>query len=157
MSKIQLSEGELGETSGLSKSYNQKKKLTLDTIKKSIAHLKNTNTLLTLSSISAASMSFSPTGKAVAPTTILRNEACRALYELEVAPKHRPRRSSKVLAKTMETIPSPADKRRLQRLMRWNKDQLASLVISLEHQVEAEIRSNSILRNRLIDLSLKDF
>lgn len=140
--------------SGLSMSYDKKKQITLETITKSIAHLKSINSLLTLSSISATSKDFSPSGKAVAPTTILRNEACRALYELEVMPKRTQHYRAKVLAKTIGETPSSRDKRRLARLMRWNKDQLASFVIRLEHDLEAEVRINSLLRNELLSLKL---
>lgn len=142
------------EAHSLTLCYAKKRQTTLDTITKSIAHLKSSNALLNLASISIASRDFSPTGKAVAPSTILRNEACRALYELEVAPKRRLQFPTKVLAKTMGYKPSPAEKRRLVRLMRLNKDQLASLVIRLEHDIEAEVSANSNLRNTLLSIKL---
>lgn len=146
----------LNGANGLSMSYDRKKQVTLETVIKSIAHLKSINASLTLSSISATSKDFSPSGKAVAPTTILRNEACRALYELEVVPKRRQRYRAKVLGKMMGDKPTSEDKRRLARLMRWNKDQLASFVIRLEHDIEAEVCSNSLLRNELLSLKLGD-
>lgn len=144
----------LHDENGLSMSYDKKKQITLETITKAIAHLKSINALLTLSSISATSKDFSSSGKAVAPTTILRNEACRALYELEVMPKRTQHYRAKVLAKTIGETPSSEDKRRLARLMRWNKDQLASFVIRLEHDIEIEVRNNSLLRNELLSLKL---
>jgi hypothetical protein len=130
-------------------------------VQAAIAALAAQDRRVTLAAIEQASRGL-PEG-AISAKTVLRNPACRALYAAAIGAGTS--RNSRSGARTLQAElvgaatlddgaapvdPSSTEVRRLQRLDRRRKQELAAMVIRLEREVEALQRHNANLRECLL-------
>jgi len=142
--------------------YEARRKRSIAAVRAAIAALVAEGGRVTLAAIERASGTL-PEG-AVSAKTVLRNPECRALYAAAAgrpgavrSTRSGPRalRAALAVAASVEAnvelaAPSPAEVRRVRRLDRRSKGELAAMVIRLERDVEAPHRHNANLRECLL-------
>ena len=141
--------------------YDARRTRSVAAVRAAIATLAAAGQRVTLATIERTSCRL-PEG-AVSAKTVLRNPECRALYaEATKSSAMRGTRSgSRALraelaraasadADVGSTAPSTAEVRRVRRLDRRSKRELAAMVIRLEREVEVLQRHNANLRERLL-------
>ncbi len=142
--------------------YEARRKRSIAAVRAAIAALVAGGDRVTLAAIERASGNL-PEG-AVSAKTVLRNPECRALYAAAASRRvtvrstrsgPRALRAALAVAASAETnvepvAPSPAEVRRVRRLDRRSKGDLAAMVIRLEREVEELHRHNANLRECLL-------
>lgn len=142
--------------------YDARRTRSITAVRAAVAALVAEGDRVTLAAIERASRGL-PEG-AVSAKTVLRNPECRALYVAAAgrlgavrSTRLGPRalRAELAAAASAEAnvalaAPSTAEVRRVRRLDRRSKRELAAMVIRLEREVEALHRHNANLRERLL-------
>ena len=135
--------------------YETRRTCSVAAVRAAVAALSAEGRRVTLAAIAQASPAL-PEG-AVSAKTVLRNPECRALYAAATSragavrsSRSGPRALRAELAVAASTeanvAPSTAEVRRVRRLDRHSKRELAAMVIRLEREVEALHRHNANLR-----------
>src|SRR3546814_16190740 len=119
---------------------------------RTVTHLPYTT--LFRSSIAEATKPFTPNGRGLAESTILRNPACRDLYMKEAQPVRRQRRLKRTLTAVLENGPTESEASRMRYLMRGTKEELAVQLIQAERRLQTSNSANALLRNTMLKKEL---
>jgi hypothetical protein len=134
----------------LGKIYDIKRAKTFKIVSAAINKLKMSGSKISLGRISAATQDLTENQRPISESTILRNLACRALYEKEVCPIRRTRSPKRTLSFSLDAPPTEIEVRRTHYLLRSTKIELASLIISLERGLSTAEKANATLRERIL-------
>lgn len=134
----------------LRKIYENKRTKTLKIVSEAISKLKRSGSKISLGRISAATQDLTDNKRQISESTILRNPACRALYEKEVNPIRRTKSPKRTLSFSLDAPPTEIELRRAHYLLRSTKIELAALIISLERGLNNAEKANATLREKIL-------
>lgn len=135
---------------GLRKCHEMRRTRTVEVVSETIKSMQRSKERITLGRIVDATKSKTGTGKSISASTILRNAACRDLYEKAATPKRKRRQTKGILDRALGEKPSEAETRRMAYLFRLTKGELAAFVVNIERELHAQIEANNLLRDKLL-------
>jgi hypothetical protein len=123
-------------------------------VTKAVLKLKKAGAPISLGRIADATRELTASGRGVSQSTILRNPACKAIYEREVKPAKKAPRVRRILRQELEGPSTEVEIRRLRYLLRFTKAEIAAMTIRVERDLAISNNANELLRDQLLSVSV---